>query len=96
LATNIPKTNRSRLVFFRLYPPVLARIPGMAWRAPSLRTQCFHPLPRLSVPRSLWWSRERARGYFLYWRGFAGDGLWLATPVAGATGSARIALRPIK
>ncbi len=80
LATNILKTNRYRLVFFRLYPPVLARIPGMASRAPSLRTQHFHPGARLSVLRSLWWSRERARGHFLYWRGFGGSRLWLATP----------------
>ena len=80
LATNIPKTNRYRLVFFRLYPPVLARIPGMASRAPSLRTLHFHPGARLSVLRSLWWSRERARAHFLYWRGFEGGRLWLATP----------------
>ena len=64
LATNIPKTNRYRLVFFRLYPPVLARIPGKVSRAPAIRTQHFHPGARLSVLRSLWWSRERARGHF--------------------------------
>jgi hypothetical protein len=28
--TTIPKTNRYRLVFFRLYPPVLVRIPSVA------------------------------------------------------------------
>ena len=95
LATKIPKTNRYRLVFFRLYPPVLARIPGIASRAPAIRTWHFHPGARLSVLRSLWWSRERARGHFLYWRGFWGNRLWLATPGAEATGSERIAPRPI-
>ena len=54
LATNIQKTNRYRLVFFRLYPPVLAGIPGMASRASTLRTLHFHPGPRISVLRSLW------------------------------------------
>ena len=78
--TSILKTNPYRLVFFRLYPPVLARIPGITSRAPSLRTQYFHPGARLSVLRSLWWSRERARGHFLYWRGFGGSRLWLTTP----------------
>lgn len=29
-STTIQKTNRSRLVFFRSFPPVLARIPGLA------------------------------------------------------------------
>ncbi len=68
-ATNIPKTNRSRLVFFRPFPPVLARIPGMASRASPLRTLHFHPWPRLSVFRFLWWSRERARGQVRYRHG---------------------------
>lgn len=86
VSTKIPKTNRYRLVFFRLYPPALARIPGITSRAPPLRTLQpplrtlhFHLRPRLSVLRSLWGSRERARGYFLYWRrrGFRGGELWL-------------------
>ncbi len=65
--------------FFSPVPPVLARFPGMASRAPPLQTPCFQPRRRLSVLRFLHGSRERARGHFLCWRGFAGDWLWLAT-----------------
>ena len=89
-STTIQKTNRSRLVFFRPFPPVLARFPGMASRAPPLRSRRFRPHRRLSVLRFLWWSRERSRGHFLCWRGFRGAWLWLATPVAVATQDGRL------
>ena len=84
-ATIYPKTNRYRLVFFRPFPPVLARVRGLASRAPPPRNWCFRPRRRLSVLRFLWWPRERSRGHFLCWRGFRGGRLWLATPVAVAT-----------
>ena len=84
-ATIYPKTNRYRLVFFRPFPPVLARVRGLASRAPPLQTLRFCTHQRLSVRRFLWWPRERARDHFLCWRGFRGGQLWLATPVAVAT-----------
>ena len=59
--TIYPKTNRYRLVFFSRFPPVLARFPGLASRAPPIQTLRFRPRQRLSVRRFLWWSRERAR-----------------------------------
>ena len=83
--TNIPKTNPYRLVFFACTPQCWRGIRAWPRRALSLLTLHFHPLPRLSVLRSLWWSRERARGHFLYWRGISVDWLWLVTPVAAAT-----------
>ena len=70
--------------FFRPFPPVLARISGMASRAPPLQSRRFRPRRRLSVLRFLWWSRERSPVHFLYWRGVRGGRLWLATPVAVA------------
>ena len=85
IATIYPKTNRYRLVFFRPFPPVLARVRGLASRAPPLQTLRFCTHQRLSVRRFLWWPRERARDHFLCWRGFRGGQLWLATPVAVAT-----------
>ena len=60
-ATIYPKTNRYRLVFFRPFPPVLARVRGLASRAPPLQTLRFCTRQRLSVRRFLWWPRERAR-----------------------------------
>ena len=59
--TIYPKTNRYRLVFFRPFPPVLARVRGLASRAPPLQTLRFCTRQRLSVRRFLWWPRERAR-----------------------------------
>ena len=61
IATIYPKTNRYRLVFFRPFPPVLARVRGLASRAPPLQTLRFCTRQRLSVRRFLWWPRERAR-----------------------------------
>jgi hypothetical protein len=49
--------------FFSPVPSVLARIPGMASRAPPPRTLRFHPVLELSFLRFLWWSRERSPGH---------------------------------
>ncbi len=48
------KTNLSRLVFFRLLSPMLARFPGMVSRAPPLPNPAFlPPLTPLCSPFSL-------------------------------------------
>lgn len=84
-STNTQNPNPHRLGFFLPVHPVLARFPGLASRAPPLRSRRFRPRRRLSVLRFLWWSRERSRGHFLCWRGFRCGRLWSATPVAVAT-----------
>ena len=72
--------------FLRLpYAPVLAGLLGFASRAALLPFPQFWPFAASLFSVFICLPRERARGHFLYWRGFRGDDLWLAIPVAVAT-----------
>lgn len=75
--TKIPKATPYRLVFFARFP--------MCWCRFRARPRERHPFePRVFTTAtplcSLWWSRERAPGRFLYWCEFWDSRLWLATP----------------
>ena len=79
LATNFKSPNSFR-AFSRLpCAPVLAGLRGFASRAAPLPFLLFRPSLTSLFSVFIWWSRERARGHFQYWRGFGGGELWLGS-----------------
>lgn len=66
LATNFKSPNSFR-AFSRLHTtPVLAGLLGFASRAAPLTFPRFLPFAASLFSVFIWWSRERARGHFLY------------------------------
>lgn len=66
LATNFKSPNSFR-AFSRLpCAPVLAGLRGFASRAAPLPFLLFRPSLTSLFSVFIWWSRERARGHFLY------------------------------
>jgi len=85
LATKFKSPDSLRAFSYPPAMPVLAWLGGLASRASSLPFPRFWPLTASLFSVFIWWSRERARGYFQYWCGFQGGRLYLASRVAGAT-----------
>ena len=76
-ATNSKSPNSFR-AFSRLpAAPVLAGLRGFASRAAPPTFPRFWPSLASLFSVFIWWSRERARGYFQCWCGFQGGRLWL-------------------
>ena len=80
------KSPNSFRAFSRLpTAPELAGLRGFASRAAPLPFPQFWPFAASLFSVFICLPRERARGHFLYWRGFSVGWLWLATPVVVAT-----------
>ena len=94
-ATNSKSPNSFRAFSRLLAAPVQAGLRRFASRAAPPSFPRFWPSLASLFSVFIWWSRERERGHFLYWRGFSVGWLWLATPVAGATQrkNLRVAMR---
>ena len=95
LATIYKSPNPFRAFSRLLAAPVQAGLRRFASRAAPPSFPRFWPSLASLFSVFIWWSRERERGHFLYWRGFSVGWLWLATPVAGATQrkNLRVAMR---